>query len=952
MPASGHIDLTRDTFLQVGEGLQRDKLNQLPTLTGRVGEGAITRREMAQFGSYDSVNDLTTDTSIARISNGSHVLLTAYYDGEPFGQPIALIIEAAAAGVLSHTLSDGRYANLYADGILNVKWFGAKGDTTHSLSWDAASNNPSVSDEPSGTNDTAAFQAALSALSTAGGGTLLVPSSAGWYKVYGGIQSDKSDWLTLAQNVNLVGDGAKIYIWPQGASIGASGSQGFTCNGDNIISGLTFDGSAQETPVNVSLSEQTFYRTIYADGSADNRRKLVVRDCTFYNACGNHITGPQNAIDNVFISNCYFSDYKDHAVYALGRYVSVTNCSFIGNKDDTTREAVKVISQYKNSLLVDNCRFVLPNAIGYTIDGRGTRDTGLSTEGNGDSVIISNCSFRGKRFGAGAWDSGSDGIWEDILITNNHAICTEYGVIIGLLSTAANVNNYRLIGNYIECVNTNLISSGGTNGSGDFADRKISRAVISGNTFSVTSVFIGWYALAIKGSVDSLVVENNQFIRSATGATSQGCISYLWTPTPFAPDESTWIIRNNNSSGNYGTWLEFSSPGTAISAMPIDIRFYGNYQKTTNPPNMLVIQDLATYYAAGVWSGKLTVARNNTPRLEGGMWDWPDDGETETYLDEGYIFKKKVTLTAAEVTALNTTPKILVPPPGVYSVHANKPYFVGLTGTEWVDLTSTISLTGDFTVSFRAINPDVTTRQAFLGDTSGTAQHSFYIINGYPGYRRAANPYEFTTITILPDTEYLYTFERVGTDVTCTVVGGGTTQTETLATVVLTTMDIVRIASDGVYEMEGVIYDININGVAAYAGDSNSAAGWVDTIGSNDGTINGTPQNVGDVASIYDAGLYTVVDDITFRLNYSADFTGANNLEFRYNDGSGDKVVQDIPAATLNNAGDTTYMCGRPTTPPIPPKNASIVAYVPVADPGGGAGNTVELEIFYRILNP
>jgi hypothetical protein len=134
MPQSGHIDITRDGLLATGEGLSRDKLNQLGGVSGRVHPGAIAERELAASVkaslkyAYATVAALQADNSIAAVPTGQTVQLNGYYAAGDFGQALQLVVGAAAAGVLSHTLADGRYANLYAEGSVKVEWFGAKGD--------------------------------------------------------------------------------------------------------------------------------------------------------------------------------------------------------------------------------------------------------------------------------------------------------------------------------------------------------------------------------------------------------------------------------------------------------------------------------------------------------------------------------------------------------------------------------------------------------------------------------------------------------------------------------------------------------------------------------------------------------------------------------------------------------------------------------------------------------
>ena len=76
---------------------------------------------------YSTVAEMVA-ADVTNITSGQTVTLTGYYAAGDFGEPLQLTVEASTGGVKSHTLADGRYANLYANGPLNVKWFGAKGD--------------------------------------------------------------------------------------------------------------------------------------------------------------------------------------------------------------------------------------------------------------------------------------------------------------------------------------------------------------------------------------------------------------------------------------------------------------------------------------------------------------------------------------------------------------------------------------------------------------------------------------------------------------------------------------------------------------------------------------------------------------------------------------------------------------------------------------------------------
>ena len=75
---------------------------------------------------YSTVAEMVA-ADVTNITSGQTVTLTGYYAAGDFGEPLQLIVEASTGGVKSHTLNDGRYANLYA-AFLRPEWLGAKGD--------------------------------------------------------------------------------------------------------------------------------------------------------------------------------------------------------------------------------------------------------------------------------------------------------------------------------------------------------------------------------------------------------------------------------------------------------------------------------------------------------------------------------------------------------------------------------------------------------------------------------------------------------------------------------------------------------------------------------------------------------------------------------------------------------------------------------------------------------
>jgi hypothetical protein len=102
------------------------------------------------------------------------------------------------------------------------------------------------------------------------------------------------------------------------------------------------------------------------------------------------------------------------------------------------------------------------------------------------------------------------------------------------------------------------------------------------------------------------------------------------------------------------------------------------------------------------------------------------------------------------------------------------------------------------------------------------------------------------------------------------------------------------------------------------------------------------------------SGKAIIVDKIVAKLEYAtAAFTGSNNVEFRYTNASGDKVVLDLAYAALNLASGTGFtVCNKDDANVTAVANAAVIACVPSADPGGTtAAGTLTLEIFYSIIS-
>lgn len=76
-------------------------------------------------------------------------------------------------------------------------------------------------------------------------------------------------------------------------------------------------------------------------------------------------------------------------------------------------------------------------------------------------------------------------------------------------------------------------------------------------------------------------------------------------------------------------------------------------------------------------------------------------------------------------------------------------------------------------------------------------------------------------------------------------------------------------------------------------------------------------------------------------------YTGANNVEIRYTDGSGAKATSDLAAAWLNSQTSRVDKATQAAVTAV--ANAAVVAVVPTANPAAG-NKPVTIEVYYRIV--
>ena len=95
---------------------------------------------------------------------------------------------------------------------------------------------------------------------------------------------------------------------------------------------------------------------------------------------------------------------------------------------------------------------------------------------------------------------------------------------------------------------------------------------------------------------------------------------------------------------------------------------------------------------------------------------------------------------------------------------------------------------------------------------------------------------------------------------------------------------------------------------------------------------------------------FIIVEGITAELNFNATaYANANNLEFRYTNGSGAKVTADMASSFINSAATAYNHVAGVTTELTPVLGADIVAFVPTADPITG-DSVMNLFIRYRLV--
>ena len=180
---------------------------------------------------------------------------------------------------------------------------------------------------------------------------------------------------------------------------------------------------------------------------------------------------------------------------------------------------------------------------------------------------------------------------------------------------------------------------------------------------------------------------------------------------------------------------------------------------------------------------------------------------------------------------------------GTSDLYGERMYFDGDGSNDDVSLDNDIVLSGDFDISFNVISFG---SAHFLSNTSGSGRFGFNA-----GFLFASNDSDtagnISSSGFQEGVDQVVRFSRSGTTLTAYVNGVSQGTASLSGTITINNIASKRGTATGVSALKGVIYDIEIDvgdtgtNDHEYQGYGNTNADWEDQIGSNDGTVNGSP---------------------------------------------------------------------------------------------------------------
>lgn len=521
------------------------------------------------------------------------------------------------------------------------------------------------------TNGSDVISKAAASLATAGGNVILT----GTYNLYSGS-------IDIPANVNLIGQGGKMYRYVQYDAGDATTANMFVLNGRNNISGIDYNGRGWEADVYPGTSSEDY--SYYQDFSYGNNAAGVVSNSIFVDSPGSFFT--PGGEDLKFIGN-RFQDWRDHALYLANsgtvtrRYgYNVTGNTFISLRAETTRDTVKFKGNLGGVVVADNV-FNLPNLLLSMINVSAV----YTTESFGDIAISGNSGYAPLGYALWAYTHVSSDsppssdvrTIENIVMTGNK-FHSEYGVWLGerpLSQTAGDqkgvrAGNVNITGNTFTGANGWIIN--GQDGTGHNGIEVLS---VKNNIIERTSAAVGIYLL---GNMQA-EFDNNTII--GVGADVNGLsfgnptiATYHWHTATVNTAFAGSVSVTNNILRNIA-YLVDDQNGDASnpSACNLDVFMEGNQFVGTNytPSARRFASSNATYPPTGT----LTIGLNNTlaPKTGGGnsypfYWSGPkkarldnasaDNGDAAKTLYSGVSDITQIwatPLTTARAVALDTT---------------------------------------------------------------------------------------------------------------------------------------------------------------------------------------------------------------------------------------------------------------------------------------------------------
>lgn len=325
-----------------------------------------------------------------------------------------------------------RFKRVMETEYTSVTWFGAEGDGK--------------------SDDFAAIQRAIDAVSAAGGGTVFFP--AGTYIVSPSLNK----WIKLRNKVNLLGEGASSVIKVKDNA------------GDYFA---IFYGSTSEPLRDVRISNLKFDQNPQNNTSCNI--DLERKDTSYY--CQFCIISYR--YDNVVVDNVQFDPTCGVNSVSLnsdtGSMAAVTNCyfNFVMAKGSGTYDNSAVYLNGRNHLVANNMFFAAPGQ-----KARGAIETHL-----GQSVVANNV-VDGYYTGVNLQAGSGEGDRCDMTITGNTISNANQGIQIGPYKTFP-VQNVTITGNTISLANTlhkRYLTTGITNAGWTNDPTFFENITVTGNT--------------------------------------------------------------------------------------------------------------------------------------------------------------------------------------------------------------------------------------------------------------------------------------------------------------------------------------------------------------------------------------------------------------------------------------------------------------------------------------